>query len=92
MKPTAQTLFASLPQTAERGSFVSLDSSLQCPPSQCTTVPSIHVRGTFTAGERTAVRAFPVGKPSAEQRKAQEGTTRVGGQDVKLVPAEEQKK
>ena len=54
---------------------------------------AVHVRGAFASGERTAVRAFLVGKPSAEQtRKAQESnTTKVGGEDVRLQPAEPQK-
>ena len=54
---------------------------------------AVHVRGAFASGERTAVRAFLVGKPSAEQtRKAQESnTTKVGGEDVRLQPAEQQK-
>ena len=53
---------------------------------------AVHVRGSFGAGERTAVRAFPVGKPSAEQmRKAQKETTKIGGEDVRLGPAEEKK-
>ena len=52
---------------------------------------AVYVRGAFAAGERVAVRAFPVGKPSAEQtRKAQESkTTKVGGEDVRLAPAEQ---
>ena len=52
---------------------------------------AVHVRGVFAAGDRTAVRAFLVGKPSAEQqaRKAQESaTTKVGGEDVRLGPAD----
>ncbi len=53
---------------------------------------AVHVRGAFAAGERTAVRAFLVGRPSAEQtKKAQEGTTKVGGEDVRLQPAEPRK-
>jgi hypothetical protein len=52
---------------------------------------AVHVRGAFASGERAAVRAFLVGKPSAEQtRKAQESkTTKVGGEDVRLAPAEQ---
>jgi len=73
------------------GEVVTLDVPFTPGPGQ--SLLAIHVRGSFAAGERTAVRAFPVGKPSAEQRrKADEGTTRVGGQDVKVVPAEEKKK
>ena len=53
----------------------------------------ISVRGTFAAGERIAVRAFPVGKPSAEQlNKADAGTTEIGGERVKVLPADEVKK
>ncbi len=53
---------------------------------------AVHVRGAFAAGERTAVRAFLVGRPSAEQiRKDQKETTRIGGEDVRLLPAETQK-
>jgi hypothetical protein len=53
----------------------------------------ISVRGTFAAGERVAVRAFPVGKPSAEQmNKSDAGTTQVGDERVKVLPADEVKK
>ncbi len=53
----------------------------------------ISVRGTFAAGERITVRAFPVGKPSADQaNKADAGTTQIGNERVKLLPAEEVKK
>lgn len=53
----------------------------------------ISVRGTFAAGDRIAVRAFPVGKPSAEQQnKADAGTTQIGNERVKLLPADEVKK
>lgn len=53
----------------------------------------ISVRGAFLAGERIAVRAFPVGKPSAEQlNKADAGTAQIGNERVKLSPADEVKK
>lgn len=53
----------------------------------------ISVRGAFAAGERIAVRAFPVGKPSAEQiSKSDGGTTQIGNERVKLLPADEVKK
>jgi hypothetical protein len=53
----------------------------------------ISVRGAFAAGERIAVRAFPVGKPSAEQMsKSDGGTTQIGNERVKLLPADEVKK
>ena len=49
---------------------------------------AIHVRGAFAAGERVAVRAFLVGKPDPAQRNDQDRTTKVGGEDVRLGPAE----
>jgi hypothetical protein len=50
---------------------------------------SVHVSGTFPNGQRTAVRAFLVGKPAAGQPlKADPGTTTVGGEPVKLVPVD----
>jgi hypothetical protein len=54
---------------------------------------AVHVTGRFAAGERSAVRAFPIGKRSAEQQqKADEGKARIGGEDVRILPAEEEKK
>jgi hypothetical protein len=52
---------------------------------------AVHVRGAFAAGERVAVRAFLVGKPDPAQRKDQDRTTKVGGEDVRLGPAEQAK-
>lgn len=53
----------------------------------------ISVRGAFAAGERVAVRAFPVGKPSAEQMsKSDAGSAQIGNERVKLSPADEVKK
>lgn len=50
----------------------------------------VEVSGVFAAGERTSVRAFPVGEPSAEQRKRMvPPATTVGGERVKLMNAEE---
>jgi hypothetical protein len=89
LTPVGNTLLVAGRDVAA-GEAITVDVPFTPGPGQ--SLLAIHVRGTFAAGERTAVRAFPVGKPSAEQRKAQEGTTRVGGEDVKLVPAEEQKK
>lgn len=55
---------------------------------------SVRVRGRFGQGERAAVRAFPVGKPSAaqQQKEAREKPTRVGGEPVRLLPAQETRK
>jgi hypothetical protein len=48
---------------------------------------AVHVSGTFPGGQRIAVRAFAIGTPSADQlRKAQDGTTTIGGEPVKLMP------
>jgi hypothetical protein len=72
------------------GETATFDVPFRAGPGQ--SLLAVHVRGAFGAGERTAVRAFPVGKPSAEQmRKVQEGTTKMGGEDVRLGPAEEKK-
>lgn len=50
---------------------------------------AVHVSGTFPNGQRTAVRAFLVGKPAAGQPlKADQGTTTIGGEPVKLVPVD----
>lgn len=48
---------------------------------------AVHVQGTFSGAARTAVRSFVIGTPSADQlRKAQDGTTTIGGEPVKLMP------
>ena len=52
---------------------------------------AVQVRGTFAAGERTATHAFPVGTPSAEQLRAKDPATMVGGERVKLMEAGEKK-
>src|SRR3982751_5692538 len=50
----------------------------------------ISVRGMFAAGERVAVRASPVGKPTAEQmNKVDAGTAQIGDERVKVLPADE---
>jgi hypothetical protein len=77
-------------RTVAAGETATFDVPFRAGPGQ--SLLAVHVRGAFGAGERTAVRAFLVGKPSAEQmRKAQQGTTKIGGDDVRLGPAEEKK-
>jgi len=54
---------------------------------------AIQVRGAFSAGDRTAVRALLVGTPGAGPRKDRpSGTTQVGGQPARLLPAAEEKR
>ncbi len=54
---------------------------------------AVRVLGTFGGAHRSAVRAFPVGTRSAlQQSKDKEGTATVGGEKVRLVPAEEQQR
>ena len=73
------------------GQTATFDVGLSPGPGQSMLV--ISVRGAFAAGERVAVRAFPVGKPSAEQmNKSDAGTTQIGNEGVKLSPADEVKK
>src|SRR6478609_7495394 len=56
-------------------------------------VLALTISGDFGGGPRSTVRSFQVGKPNAEQaKKAQDGVTQIGGENVKLVPAEETKK
>jgi hypothetical protein len=78
-------------RTVAAGETDSFDVQFTPGPGQSLLV--ISVRGAFAAGERVAVRAFPVGKPSAEQmNKADAGTTQIGNEPVKLSPADEVKK
>jgi hypothetical protein len=48
---------------------------------------AVQVSATYPGGQRSAVRAFAIGTPSADQlRRAQDGTTTIGGEPVKLMP------
>lgn len=54
---------------------------------------AVHVHGTFGTSDRAAVRAFPIGKRTAAQEsKAHEGTTTVGGEPTHGMSAEEERK
>lgn len=73
------------------GEQLTWDVPLQPGPGQ--SVLAVRVSGAFGAGERAAVRAFPVGlKAEGQLRREQEGAAQVGGEAVKLLPAQETKK
>jgi hypothetical protein len=73
------------------GEVLTWDVPLQPGPGQ--SMLAVHVSGSFNGRERSAVRSFPIGlKAESQVQKAREGTTQIGGEGVKLVPAQETRK
>lgn len=71
----------------QRGEAVTFDVAFTEGPGRSQLVVS--VSGRFGPATRSAVAAFPVGQPTAEQQKGSEGaTTDSTGERIKLLPAE----